>query len=147
MADRPLLLRKLADLDRHRRELSEFEGVDVEAYARDWKVQRIVERTLQMMVEICADIAGHIIAQEGLRVPASVADSFRSLAEGGALPAELLPRMERMAGFRNVVVHQYDAVDGAIVVAILRGHLGDFEQFRDAIVAFLGGQREERARG
>ena len=137
MTDRQLILRKLADLDRHRQELREFEGCTIEAYEADWKVQRIVERTLQIMVEICADIANHIVAEEGLRMAQSVADTFRSLFEGGILPAELLPKMVQMAGFRNIVVHRYDAVDAAIVIGILSGHLEDFTAFREAVIGFL----------
>ena len=45
MVDADLLRRKLADLDLYLRQVAEFRGVTVEEYGRDWKVQRIVERT------------------------------------------------------------------------------------------------------
>jgi len=38
-----------------------------------------------------------------------------------------------MAGFRDVLVHEYAEVDARIVVRILREHLGDFERFRDEV--------------
>jgi len=47
--------------------------------------------------------------------------------------------MEKMAKFRNIVVHSYDKVDAEIVVKILRNHLDDFLHYRNAIVAFLKG--------
>lgn len=140
VTDRSLVLRKLAELDRHRDELREYETLAVESYQSDWKVQRIVERTLQMCIEICGDVANHIVAEEGLRVPTSMADAFRSLREGRVLPAEMVPDLVSMTRFRNVVVHQYDEVDPVIVVGILRRHLGDFEAFRNAIVGFLARQ-------
>jgi uncharacterized protein YutE (UPF0331/DUF86 family) len=40
----------------------------------DWKTRRIVERTLQIMIELCIDIAGHIISDRRLRVPVSYAN-------------------------------------------------------------------------
>jgi len=141
VTDSILILRKLADLQRHREELREFEAITVEAYRADWKIERIVERTLQMMIEICCDVANHIIAEEGLRIGQSVADSFRSLGEGGVLPAQLIPAMVSMGRFRNIVVHQYADVDDAIVVGILHEHLGDFAAFSEAILAFLDRQR------
>ncbi len=139
VTDSPLLLRKLASLQQHRRELREYEGISAESYTADWKVQRIVERTLQMMIETCADIAAHIVAEEGLRIGQSVADTFRALGDARIVPPELVPRLVAMAGFRNLVVHQYDDVDPTVVVGVLRRHLGDFERFGAAIQRFLAG--------
>jgi len=45
--------------------------------------------------------------------------------------------MEKMAKFRNIVVHQYEEVDAEIVIFILKKHLGDFERFKEAILAYL----------
>jgi uncharacterized protein YutE (UPF0331/DUF86 family) len=53
--DRDLLLRKLADLAQYVDQVSEFRSVSVEDYRRNWKTQRIVERTLQMAIEACLD--------------------------------------------------------------------------------------------
>lgn len=139
MVDRTLVLRKLASLDEYGGQIAEYGGISAASYQADWKVQRIVERTLQMMIETCLDIAGHIIADEGLRVPDSYADMFRILQERGILGDELRPVMEQMARFRNLVVHQYEKLDPAIVVTILDRHLTDFGRFRDAIVAWLKG--------
>jgi uncharacterized protein YutE (UPF0331/DUF86 family) len=46
--------------------------------------------------------------------------------------------LEKMAKFRNIVVHQYEGVDAGIVLTILKNHLVDFERFRDAVLAYLG---------
>lgn len=135
--DETVILRKLEALEQHDRELSEFRSITETEYSSDWKVQRIVERTLQMMVEICADVANHIISEGGLRIGQSVADAFVSLAETGILSESLCERMVKMAGFRNIVVHQYGEIDAAIVVAVLRTHLADLLEFRDAIVRYL----------
>jgi uncharacterized protein YutE (UPF0331/DUF86 family) len=139
MVDRTLVLRKLADLDEYGGQIAEYAEVTADRYRADWKVQRIVERTLQVMIETCLDIAGHIIADEGLRVPDSYADMFRILQEKGVLGEELGPAMEQMARFRNLVVHQYQKLDPVIVVTILNRHLSDFDRFRQAIVAWLKG--------
>ncbi|MBE7445823.1 MAG: DUF86 domain-containing protein [Planctomycetia bacterium] len=62
MVDKPLILRKLTELDEYLKQVGEFSSVTLEEYSRDWKVRRIVERTLQMMIETCADIANHIMS-------------------------------------------------------------------------------------
>lgn len=42
-----------------------------------------------------------------------------------------------MARLRDVVVHQYDTVDEAIVIGILRNNLNNFTAYRDAILKIL----------
>lgn len=137
MVDKALILRKLASLSDYLKQIAEFSPIKVDDYRSDWKVQRIVERTLQMMIETCADVAGHVIADNGLRTPETYADTFRVLGENGILTAEQTTVMEKMAKFRNIVVHQYETVDAEIVVLILKRHLSDFQQFSHAVVQHL----------
>jgi len=137
LVDKTLILRKLAELEEYLRQIREFSAVTVEEYAGDWKTQRIVERTLQIMIELCIDISAHIISDQKLRVPVSYADTFKSLSEAGMITPELYDVMEKMAKFRNIVVHQYERVDIAIVMMILRKHLDDFLMFRDAVLKMI----------
>ena len=71
MVDKTLILRKLAELEEYLGQINEYSDVSIKSYSGDWKIQRIVERTLKMMIEICADIASHIISDAGYRVPTS----------------------------------------------------------------------------
>jgi uncharacterized protein YutE (UPF0331/DUF86 family) len=137
MVDKPLVLRKLATLDEYGSQIHEYAHITIVEYQGDWKTQRIIERTLQMMVETCLDIAGHIISDEGFRVPDSYADMFRILHENSIISKNRLPVMEKMAKFRNVVGHQYEKIDPEIVVTILNKHLPDFQKYRDSITAHL----------
>lgn len=72
-----------------------------------------------------------------MRTPTSYADAFRVLAENGVIGSTLQVAMDRMAKFRNVVVHQYEEVDAEIVIAILRKRLPDLEQYISAILTYL----------
>jgi uncharacterized protein YutE (UPF0331/DUF86 family) len=137
MVDRDLLLRKLADLDLYLDQVSEYRGISVEQYQADWKIQRIVERTLQMAIEVCVDVANHVIADRGLRVPATYAEAFDVLAEANLLSGAERAAMVRMVGFRNVIVHEYARIEPEIVVRILRQHLGDLARFGSAARGWL----------
>lgn len=137
MVDQTLILRKLAELEEYLGQIREFSLVSAEDYSGDWKTRRIVERTLQIMIELCIDIAGHIISDRRLRVPVSYADTFKSLTEAGLITPQISDIMEKMAKFRNIVVHQYENVDTEIVIMILRKHLEDFLAFRDAVLQML----------
>lgn len=142
MVDKALILRKLTELEEHLKQIKEFSNISVEDYSREWKTQRIVERTLQIMIEICADIANHIIADKGYRVPKSYADTFRVLYEKDIIEEEIFKMMENMAKFRNVVVHRYDKLDEYIVINILKKHLNDFLVYRNVIVDTLSQDEE-----
>lgn len=137
MVDETLILRKLTQLEEYISQIEEYRSVSVQKYRDDWKMQRIIERTLQMMIETCVDIAGHIITDKKLRIPDSYADSFRVLSDNKIIAGELSKTMQQISKFRNVVVHQYDRVDAEIVVGILRNRIDDFDKYRDAIVNFL----------
>ena len=137
MVDKTLILRKLAEVDQYLSQVKEYAGVSLEQYESSWKTQRIVERTLQMMIETCVDIAGHIISDKAFRTPTSYSDTFKVLHENGALPTDLFAKMEKMAKFRNVVVHHYDTIDAEIVVGILKRDLDDFIGFRKAVILLL----------
>ena len=137
MVDKILILRKLAELEEYLGQVKEYADMTAGRYSRDWKAQRVVERTLQMMIETCADVAGHIISDKGYRVPATYADTFRVLHENGLLDKELFETMEKMAKFRNIIVHHYDKVDAEVVAGILKKDLKDFSAYRDAIINIL----------
>jgi uncharacterized protein YutE (UPF0331/DUF86 family) len=145
MVDKPLILRKLAELDQYLRQVREYARISVEEYQSSWKTQRIIERTLQMMIETCVDIAGHVISDNAFRTPSSYSDMFKVLYENGVLPATLFAKMEKMAKFRNVVVHHYDTVDAEIVVGILKRDLNDFSGFQAAVVGLLEQEQEEES--
>ena len=137
MVDKTLLLRKLADLQQYMEQIGDYSNIRVNEYSEDWKTQRIVERTLQMMIEICADIASHIISDSGYRVPKSYADTFKVLYENKIIEKGLFSKMEKMAKFRNIIVHHYDKIDEAIIVSILKNDLNDFGKYKDAVINIL----------
>ena len=137
MVDRELILRKLTDLEQYITQVEEFRGITPEEYRRDWKTQRIVERTLQIAIEACADVANHIIADRNLRMPSTYAEAFEVLADADILTAAQREAMVRMSGFRNLIVHEYARIEPAMVVRVLRERLGDFGAFRAAILRIL----------
>jgi len=137
VVDRDLVLRKLADLDQYLGQLSEYRNVTVEQYRGDWKTQRIIERTLQMAIEVCLDVATHAIADRELRVPTTHAEAFEILSEAGLLDPALKDVMVRAGKFRNLIVHEYARVDAAMVVRILQEDLTDLARFKTAALGWI----------
>jgi uncharacterized protein YutE (UPF0331/DUF86 family) len=137
LVDKLLLGRKIAQMETYLGQIREYSKISVTTYRNDWKTQRIVERTLQILIELCIDIANHLISDKGMRLPTGYADTFKVLAENRIISKNLFKIMEKMAKFRNVVVHQYEKIEPSIVVSILHTNLDDFEKYKKAIIKYL----------
>ena len=133
MTDAPLIAKKLAFIETCVRELREL--ARPEAIATDVREERFVAHTLQIAIQSALDVASHIVSDERLGEPATNRELFDLLSGAGWLPAEAVAPLRDMAGFRNVLVHGYSAVDLAIMRDVLEAHLGDLLGFTAAIRA------------
>ncbi len=88
-------------------------------------------------IESCIDICNHVIAQNGYRVPEDYGDTFRAMAESGALDLGFAEELRNMAKFKNRLVHLYWEIDDKQLYEILQTRLEDFKTFLDAIARFL----------
>lgn len=101
----------------------------------DFTIQDSIILNLQRACEAAIDLAMHFIAAYSLDTPQTSRDAFRLLHTAGVLAAETAARMQRMVGFRNIAVHDYQGLQLSIVQAIVEKHLGDFETFLEEIAA------------
>lgn len=79
----------------------------------------------------------HVISRNGLRVPEDYADTFRVMAEAGALENGFAQQLRNMAKFRNRLVHLYWEVDDRQLYEILQNRLDHFKTFLDRLSTFL----------
>ena len=82
------------------------------------------------------DIGSHLVAADGLGVPGSYADIFYLLSDAGIMPRPFADKMANLAGFRNLLVHDYTKVKPEKVYANLK-RLDDFHDFARYITAYL----------
>jgi len=129
MVNQEIVLRLLNNIESYMSELRGATDITHQKYIVDIRMQRFVERTLQIAVEACLDVAHHIISDEGWREPDSYADAFVVLAENDVISASDAKTYRLMAQFRNKIVHYYEKVDPEQVFAVFVGHLGDFEGY------------------
>ena len=98
LSERLARLQPLSDRDR-----IEF---DQDPYLRD-----IVERNLEIAAQCCIDISHRIISLVGARKPVDYYETILSMGELGVLPAEFARHLTPLAGFRNILVHEYMRLD------------------------------------
>ncbi len=115
------------------RRLEDIRSRGREAFLSDEIVQSATERYLQVGIEAILDLAGHIIAREGLAVSTTHREAMETLLREGILPASHKEIFLRMVSFRNRIVHLYDRLDPGQIFTILENNLGDFETFIRAI--------------
>lgn len=137
MVKTAVIQRLLNNLTGYVNDLRNATDITHEKYIGDIRLQRFVERTLQISIECCFDVVHHIISDKGFREPDSYADSFSVLAEQGVLLQESVGEFHMMAQFRNKIVHYYEKIDPEQVYAIFKGKLETFESFRGQIEQWL----------
>jgi len=128
---------RLSKLEGYLSELRDLESTTFQEYQINKFIRKFVERTLHTAIEACLDIGRRIIALANLRQPEDNKAVFTILAEADILPSVYLNNFQAMAGFRNVLVHEYAGLDDVAVFGVLKKHLGDFDIFIKAITAYL----------
>ncbi len=118
--------------------LRKLSQVPREEFLRDFTKLESAKYLLQVSIQICIDMANHIIASEGWRNPRDYADAFRVLWERGVIPKDFLDTAIQMVGLRNRLVHLYMAVESERIYRVLQENLKDFERFVDYILTAFG---------
>jgi uncharacterized protein YutE (UPF0331/DUF86 family) len=90
---------------------------------------------IQRACEAAIDLAMHVVAERRLGLPQNSRDAFSLLCAGGLLDNQLSVRMQAMVGFRNIAVHDYQAVNLVIVKMIIEKHLNDLRRFVAVVLA------------
>jgi uncharacterized protein YutE (UPF0331/DUF86 family) len=124
---------KLSSIRRYLDILASYRTVSLEEVESDTTLRGAIERYLYLLAQAAIDLADAFIAFRKLRKPATMAESFAILQEAGLLSRELAARLARMAGFRNILAHDYERLDYRIVLDVLHHHLRDVEDLVDAV--------------
>ncbi len=100
---------------------------------------------MQITVESVIDLCHLVVTGLRLGLPAEEEDLFEKLERAGIISHPLKETLSRMKGFRNILVHVYGDVDDRIVYRAVKEQLGDFENFKNAILEALK-QAEQRGK-
>ncbi|MBF0451036.1 MAG: DUF86 domain-containing protein [Candidatus Magnetomorum sp.] len=125
--------KKLEVFDDTLKHLKAYLPVTFDQFQTDWGMQKIVERSLQILVEIMIDIANRIIAIKGDTPHQVSSDAIESLKTYGYIQDTSV--YKKMIRFRNFLVHNYDTLDNGILYSIITQKLSDFEKYKNEILA------------
>jgi uncharacterized protein YutE (UPF0331/DUF86 family) len=133
MAD-DVLINKAATIERCVARAREEYDVDPNGFAHDFSRQDAAILNIQRACEAALDMGLHIIRRERLGITQSARDTFTLLAQAHWISDSIADQMKRMIGFRNIAVHDYQALQLPITVNILTQHLDEFLTFSQQMV-------------
>lgn len=120
---------KISSIQKYLKILAEYKKYSQKEIETDLNLKGAVERYLYLLTQAAIDLAEAIIALKDFRRPTTYSEAFHILHEEDFLTADLTERLVRMAGFRNIIAHDYEDVDFVILYDVLQHRLGDVEQF------------------
>jgi len=89
---------------------------------------------IQRACEASIDLAMHIVSEKKLGIPQNSRDAFEVLSSNGIIDKNMLTKFKAIVGFRNIAVHNYQAVNLNIVGEIIEKHLIDFKEFTEVVL-------------
>lgn len=131
--NRDLVAAKLAELSARVARVRQTCPATAAALASDPDALDLVSFNLMLAVQICADIASHLIADEGWPVAKSLADGFNRLAERGVITPAIAESLCKAVGLRNVVAHGYSGVNPEMVHVAANDGIADLDAFARAV--------------
>jgi uncharacterized protein YutE (UPF0331/DUF86 family) len=127
------VVERLVELRRHLDHLRELRPrvTGAAALRRDLSLHNDVLFSLLTICQLVIDIAGELSARRGLRFE-DYTEAVRNLVAYPEIQPELVGELEPLAGFRNVLIHEYVALDLERAVEAL-GQLEPVARFAAAV--------------
>src|SRR5690554_5948910 len=116
-----IILNKITTIERCVKRIHEVYDGNPENLS-DFTKQDSIILNIQRACEASIDLAMHIVSEKKLGVPKASREAFQLLQEAGLIDAALAKTLMNMVGFRNIAVHDYQALKLDILIAILEKH-------------------------
>ena len=137
MVKREVIITRLNKLSEYIGFLNKVKNYSKEEYIGDPFIYGASERFLHLAIESVLDISNHAISDMRFRKPSSNKEIFQVLLENKIIPEELKINLSNMAGFRNILVHDYIKLDREVVYEIIINNLKDIEDFIEIISEYI----------
>ena len=135
--DKKRLLSFLDSVETYVQELEEHLPPSLFEYNKNIEKQRFCERTLQLLIEVCIDIANLLVKELKLGLPEEEETVFEKIKEKDIISEEMFEKLKEMKRFRNILIHRYRTIDNSIVYHHAAEERSDFTGFKKEILSFL----------
>jgi len=135
--DREAVTARLDKLNEYGKILRELQKASRSEFVADYHVYGLAERYLQLSIECLLDIGRLIIIGLGLRKPDRHQEIIEILWEADMISDDLASRLQGIAGFRNILVHDYLKLNRDLVYENLQKGLVDLNDFSREIAKLV----------
>lgn len=111
--------------------------VDRKRFLNDQMAQDAILKTLEQVIEAMLTIGEMIIAEKGFRKAEYKEEIFEILAEGHVYLPAFARKLWGLAGFRNILVHDYVNIDLELVYRHLSQGLPIFKKYSRYIARYM----------
>ena len=132
-----LIRSRCTEIEDSIRRLERLQSLSREDFLSDQDTLDIACYRLLIAIEAALALCYHISAKRLRKVPEEYAGCFELLANAGVISTGLSERLQRMARFRNLLVHVYWKVDYGKIYDVIHGDLPDLRDFSQAIAQLL----------
>ncbi len=106
-----------------------YQSLSEEEFLEDDIYQDVVEYNLFIAINMMVDIAVHIVIDNKLGSPNTMAEAFEILYNKKYISKEDMKTYKNMIAFRNILSYEYVKVDKRMVYDIMTRNLSDFQKF------------------
>ena len=138
MSNIKIIENKISSAKKYLKILQRYRKYSQEEIQNNIDIRGAVERYLYLAVQSAIDLAEAVIAYKDFRKPATMSEAFYILNEEGFIQDKLTDKLVKMAGFRNIIAHDYEDIDYDIVCNVLQKGLNDIEGFLGKIREKIG---------
>lgn len=125
-----VIKRKLKELEQN---LIYLKQISYDINAENLKSDMIrywgIERGIQICIECILDIANVIISVSGKEKPDTYREIMLKMSDLKVVSVKFSKKLANMAGFRNILVHDYTKIDSEVIINILKNDINDFMKY------------------
>ena len=135
--DQDLIRTRCQEIAESLERLERIKQKSKDEFLADQDIKDIASYRLLVAIEAALGLCYHVSAKRLKRVPEDYANCFVILAEAKIIPAELSERLQKMARFRNLLIHMYWKVDYGMLYDLIQQELDDLRHFSSIIASLL----------
>jgi uncharacterized protein YutE (UPF0331/DUF86 family) len=129
VVDQAVLAKKIAAIRDAVARIREVLPDTADAFGADRTAREIVLLNLFVALQEAIALATHWLADEGWDMPQSYGDAFMVLADRHVLEHRLANRLRAASGLRNLIAHQYGAVNVDRIFELASNDIEDLLSF------------------
>jgi uncharacterized protein YutE (UPF0331/DUF86 family) len=134
------ILAQVQTLDEALEAWRRYKQIPYEKFSQEKDTQYMVCHAMLLAIQASIDIATGMAVMKTPRRPDTYRETFHVLGKFRIVPEELASEMANLAGFRNILVHEYSGLDTKRVYLILQDNWQTMDLFRKSAKEFVRAQ-------